>query len=111
MCYRRNGHNENDEPMFTQPIMYKKIADQPTVLNKYASQLITDNVITQAEFEVRARQLLTSTVCVDDELVLINCNNVYFTERQSGTCQSRAHWKVFTRDRIENFSINTLSRS
>jgi len=54
VCYRRNGHNENDEPMFTQPIMYKKIRDQPIVLKKYADQLINENVITEHEFQVDA---------------------------------------------------------
>jgi len=52
VCYRRNGHNENDEPMFTQPIMYKKIRDQPIVLKKYADQLINEHVITEHEFQV-----------------------------------------------------------
>jgi len=49
--------------MFTQPIMYKKIADQPTVLNKYASQLVMENVITQDEFEVRARGSYSRLLC------------------------------------------------
>jgi len=52
VCYRRNGHNETDEPMFTQPIMYKRIRNQPIVLNKYADQLVKENVITQQEFKV-----------------------------------------------------------
>ncbi|XP_025108212.1 2-oxoglutarate dehydrogenase, mitochondrial-like isoform X2 [Pomacea canaliculata] len=51
VCYRRNGHNEIDEPMFTQPLMYKKIAKQPTVLTKYAEFLIQNNVVTQQEYE------------------------------------------------------------
>jgi len=38
--------------MFTQPIMYKKIHNQPIILNKYADQLINDNVVTRHEFEV-----------------------------------------------------------
>ena len=51
--YRRNGHNETDEPMFTQPAMYKKIRAQPTVLKKYTDQLINqENVITQQEYQV-----------------------------------------------------------
>lgn len=53
VSYRRNGHNEIDEPMFTQPLMYKKIAKQPTVLTKYSSHLIQNNIVTQQEFEVR----------------------------------------------------------
>ncbi|KAK3733539.1 hypothetical protein RRG08_063852 [Elysia crispata] len=51
VCYRRFGHNEIDEPMFTQPLMYKKIAKQPTVLAKYAEYLINNGVVTQQEYE------------------------------------------------------------
>jgi 2-oxoglutarate dehydrogenase E1 component len=52
VSYRRNGHNEMDEPMFTQPLMYKKIAKEPSVLTKYAEHLIQNNVVTQQEYEV-----------------------------------------------------------
>jgi 2-oxoglutarate dehydrogenase E1 component len=44
-CYRRFGHNEADEPMFTQPIMYRKIARQPTTKQLYASRLIDEGVV------------------------------------------------------------------
>ncbi|XP_067671132.1 2-oxoglutarate dehydrogenase complex component E1-like [Haliotis asinina] len=49
--YRRFGHNEIDEPMFTQPLMYKKVAKQPTVLAQYAQTLIKDGIVTQQEYE------------------------------------------------------------
>lgn len=48
-CYRRFGHNEGDEPAFTQPLMYKKIAKQETARSKYAAQLISEGVIDEAE--------------------------------------------------------------
>uniref|UniRef100_A0A8C9W0T8 2-oxoglutarate dehydrogenase complex component E1 n=1 Tax=Scleropages formosus TaxID=113540 RepID=A0A8C9W0T8_SCLFO len=51
VCYRRNGHNEMDEPMFTQPLMYKQIRKQKAVLQKYAEKLIAEGVVTRQEFE------------------------------------------------------------
>ena len=48
-CYRRSGHNEADEPMFTQPLMYKKIKSHSTTLNLYQEQLIKEKVLTEEE--------------------------------------------------------------
>ncbi|MGB3447627.1 MAG: 2-oxoglutarate dehydrogenase E1 component [Xanthobacteraceae bacterium] len=50
-CYRRHGHNEGDEPSFTQPLMYKKIATHASVLEVYSKRLIADNVMTEAEID------------------------------------------------------------
>src|SRR6516165_3495893 len=50
-CYRRHGHNEGDEPAFTQPVMYKKIASHPTTLEIYAKRLVADGVLTEGEVE------------------------------------------------------------
>ncbi len=50
-CYRRHGHNEGDEPAFTQPLMYKKIAAHPTSLEIYAKKLVAENVLTEGEVE------------------------------------------------------------
>ena len=50
-CYRRHGHNEGDEPSFTQPLMYKKIATHASVLDVYSKRLIAENVMTEAEID------------------------------------------------------------
>lgn len=49
VCYRRNGHNEMDEPMFTQPLMYRKIRSIKPVFDKYSEQLVSENVVTAEE--------------------------------------------------------------
>jgi 2-oxoglutarate dehydrogenase E1 component len=50
-CYRRHGHNEGDEPAFTQPVMYKRIAAHPSTLEIYAKRLITEGVMTVGEVD------------------------------------------------------------
>src|SRR5205823_6513857 len=50
-CYRRFGHNEGDEPSFTQPLMYREIRNHPTTLNLYSKRLIEEGVITQDQFD------------------------------------------------------------
>jgi 2-oxoglutarate dehydrogenase E1 component len=50
-CYRRHGHNEGDEPAFTQPVMYKRIAAHPSTLEIYAKRLIAEGVMTVGEVD------------------------------------------------------------
>ena len=50
-CYRRYGHNEGDEPAFTQPLMYKSISGHETTRDKYAKQLIAESSLTEKEVQ------------------------------------------------------------
>ena len=50
-CYRRFGHNEGDEPMFTNPLMYQKIKKQKTTLQLYTERLVRDGLIPEGEIE------------------------------------------------------------
>jgi 2-oxoglutarate dehydrogenase E1 component len=53
-CYRRHGHNESDEPAFTQPLMYRAIARHPTTRQLYAQRLVAAGVMSEAEVEAMA---------------------------------------------------------
>jgi 2-oxoglutarate dehydrogenase E1 component len=48
-CYRRFGHNETDEPAFTQPLMYRAIKEHPTTLELYAAKLVSEGTLTEAD--------------------------------------------------------------
>ena len=48
-CYRRFGHNENDEPAFTQPLMYRAIKAHPTTLELYATKLLSEGTLDQGD--------------------------------------------------------------
>jgi 2-oxoglutarate dehydrogenase E1 component len=50
-CYRRHGHNEGDEPAFTQPLMYKAINAHPTAAEIYGKKLAADGVVSEGEVE------------------------------------------------------------
>ncbi|WP_149587828.1 2-oxoglutarate dehydrogenase E1 component [Tabrizicola flagellatus] len=50
-CYRRFGHNEGDEPMFTNPAMYNRIRKQKTTLQLYTERLVADGLISAGEIE------------------------------------------------------------
>ena len=49
ICYRRFGHNEGDEPSFTQPLMYKKIRSHPSTVSVYGNKLTNENIISPEE--------------------------------------------------------------
>lgn len=50
-CYRRFGHNEGDEPMFTNPMMYNRIKKHKTTLQLYTERLVQDGLIPEGEIE------------------------------------------------------------
>ncbi len=65
ICYRRHGHNEGDEPAFTQPLMYRKIKAQPTTVTLYSKKLVDEGTMTAADVEgMQARFRAT----LDEEL-------------------------------------------
>ena len=53
LCYRRFGHNEGDEPAFTQPKMYQRIRKHPTVLETYGRKLVENTTLSQEALDAR----------------------------------------------------------
>ncbi len=69
-CYRRRGHNEGDEPSYTQPLMYKKIEVHPSVRKLYLDRLVSTQELTDEEADgllAEYRQLLDSAFATSRE--------------------------------------------
>jgi 2-oxoglutarate dehydrogenase E1 component len=86
VCYRRHGHNEADEPMMTQPEMYRRIRSMPTTRALYARRLVDEGLVTEAEAE-RIR---------DDYLASLEDGKVVVREFLQGSRSGyEAHWEQF----------------
>jgi 2-oxoglutarate dehydrogenase E1 component len=73
-CYRRFGHNEGDEPSFTQPDLYAKIEEHPSVAHLYKKELVEAGTLSddeaaslEAEFEVRLELVLQEVKSIEEE--------------------------------------------
>ena len=73
-CYRRYGHNEGDEPLFTQPDLYSKIAKRPSVAQLYKQELLESGVLSaddaaslEVEFELRLEMTLEEVKSIEKE--------------------------------------------
>ena len=67
LCYRKYGHNEGDEPKFTQPLLYKAIAKHATPRDIYIQQLIQESIITQKEANERIEKFKNKLALEFDE--------------------------------------------
>ena len=57
-CYRRHGHNEADDPSYTQPILYRKIREHPSVASLYAERLLREGAIAQGEIDAVRKRII-----------------------------------------------------
>lgn len=83
LCYRRWGHNEIDDPSFTQPTMYRIIENRPSVPDAFADSLVTRGVVTHEQLQNHASDY---TAYLNNELKL--ANNV-----TPNTSHLEGHWK------------------
>ncbi len=93
--YRRFGHNEGDEPAFTQPVMYEKIKSHPTVKSLYAEQLAAENVQSLDETEKDMQEKI-------DNLQKI-LENTRKNPPEFKPMNFEGLWQGFRRGRIEDF--------
>src|SRR5690606_1709178 len=68
MCYRRYGHNEGDEPMFTQPSMYKIIKNHPTLVEIYGAKLVGEKHIEQKSLNLLVQEKINNLQKILDEV-------------------------------------------
>ena len=64
ICYRRFGHNEGDEPSFTQPLMYKKIRSHPSTIKIYGEKLVNEGLFTKQDLD---QQIIDFKNLLDDQ--------------------------------------------
>lgn len=95
ICYRRYGHNEGDEPAFTQPVMYDVIKGHPTLKTIYAARLADENVQTAAETEAKYQEKI-------DNLQVI-LENARKTPPEFKPAAFGGLWKGLRRGRVEDF--------
>ena len=80
-CYRRRGHNEADDPSATQPLMYKKISEHPSVLKQYEQALLTKKVLSDEKIKsikTEYRKSLESGQTVAKNLAKKPNNSLWF---------------------------------
>lgn len=69
ICYRKYGHNEGDDPSYTQPLLYKKVKDHPTVATLYAERLLREKAISKEWVERSRRRIQDEMNTAHEEAV------------------------------------------
>lgn len=95
ICYRRYGHNELDQPMYTQPTMYAKIVNHPDTLAVFQNQLVSDGTCLQSEIdEVKAMVGATLQSEFDASKDWVTPKMDWLSSRWSGFLSPRQHGRI-----------------
>ena len=97
--YRRFGHNETDEPAYTQPLMAAKIKEHPPVSQLYAEALVKEGIVTPDEVEERNEERQKALKAAHDELRTKIESGDYADPTATGTGRARPHPQPERRDR------------
>ncbi len=97
ICYRKHGHNEGDEPAFTQPLLYKKIKAQVSVRDVYAGRLAAAGVVTAEDAEKMAAAIMDR---LDESQKIAKQGGL--KPKNSDLEES---WKKFRRGKAEDFFV------
>ncbi len=103
ICYRRFGHNEGDEPAFTQPVMYQKIRNHPTPMKIYLDQIAKAGVMSSSDGESFFKQKIDNLQVILDE-----------TRKSKPAAEPKAYggtWKGLRRGRLEDFDQPSKTRT
>jgi 2-oxoglutarate dehydrogenase E1 component len=95
ICYRRYGHNEGDEPAFTQPVMYDAIKAHPTLMNIYSDKLDASGVFNKASSQAFYQEKIDNLQKVLDE--------TRKTRPQLKPMAFAGHWKNLRRGTLADF--------
>ncbi|MEX2044203.1 MAG: 2-oxoglutarate dehydrogenase E1 component [Opitutus sp.] len=86
VCYRKHGHNETDEPAFTHPLLYQRIARHPQISNVLSQKLIAEGTITAAESEAIKAEY---TAALEENLEKARAAEVVKTARRAAAIEQR----------------------
>jgi 2-oxoglutarate dehydrogenase E1 component len=89
-CYRRHGHNEADEPAFTQPGLYRKIAAHPFISELYSRQLVAEGTLSQPEADALKNEYLAG---LEEALAKVKKAALARTDAKPATAGSTARFQ------------------
>ncbi len=107
VCYRRHGHNESDDPVPTQPLMYRKIAQHPKVQTIYSQRLVEEEVIEPEESELLLQQY-KAALKTKDRVAPYASKEGLFKHGINWKPYIGTHWTVATDTQIESGTLHRL---
>lgn len=103
VCYRRFGHNEGDEPMFTQPLMYSIIKNHPTLAEIYGAKLVSEKILDEKGLNALIQEKMDALQKILDE--------VRKNPTKLKLMSFEGLWKGFRRGELKDFETPTNTKT